>query len=99
MKFGLCELSRDICLGIYLGVDLLSLPPTLFEKSEAWIIVEELGERKCLGDINASIIRAWELRRFESQESVNWPLVTAFLLNKELLDDVGENWSVKSCDA
>jgi len=62
------------------------------------MILEELGERTCLGDINASNIPACEVLRLVSYEldSFLGPMELS-LLNNEVFDDVGErNWPVMS---
>ena len=53
------------------------------------MIFEELGERTCLGDINASIIPAWDWLLLVSPRSENFSIV--LFLNGDAFDDVGEN--------
>ena len=62
------------------------------------MIFEELGERTCLGDINASIIPACEGLRLVSYElDIFLGPIKLSLLNNEVFDDVGErNWPPKS---
>ena len=58
------------------------------------MIFEELGDRTCLGDINASIIPVWDWLLLGSPFSGNFSKVV--FLNGDALDDVGERWSEKS---
>ena len=62
------------------------------------MILEELGERTCLGDINASIIPACEVLRLVSYElDIFLGPMELSLLNNKVLDDVGErNCPLKS---